>query len=240
VLQSQENEPIFLEHTMTFTPIRHVVCGLVLAVMGASAHAAELELDDCDILIGKKSNAAYNTWRKQNQKEADAGDRDAIRMRASEAHNRLACHEEKLTGDTGWGMIMTSPDGTSETHLPPGITAIRKHPAAWRTLNQAVQYGHQAGAFDVGQKGAVAELVVRYAADLPQQLEAAYEDAAGVYEYDCVLKRQFGRRDRAAGCASARTARARLIPLVAAERRQALDAAARLWAERLPAVPKTQ
>lgn len=79
---------------------------------------------------------------------------------------------------------------------------------------------------------------MRYAADLPQQLEAAYEDAAAVYEFDCVLKRQFGRRDRSAGCASVRAARARLIPLVAAERRQALDASARLWAERLPAVAK--
>jgi hypothetical protein len=54
-----------------------------------------------------------------------------------------------------------------------------------------------------------------------------------VYEYDCVLKRQFGRRDRAAGCASSRTARAQLIPLVAPERRQMLDAAAHLWAKQL-------
>jgi hypothetical protein len=81
---------------------------------------------------------------------------------------------------------------------------------------------------------------VRYAADLPQYLEAAYEDAAAVYEYDCVLKRQFGRRDRAFGCTSARTARARLIPLVAPERRKALDVSARRWAEQLPAGPKGQ
>ncbi|MQA39133.1 hypothetical protein [Rugamonas aquatica] len=214
---------------------------LLLATLGcASAHAAGLELSDCDILIGKKSNAAYKDWLKDNQKEADAGDRDAIRLRAIEAHNRLACYEEKLTGDNGWGMTMTSSDGSSETRQPPGIANIRKQPAAWRTLNQAVKYGHQAGAFDVGLKGASAELVVRYAAELPQQLEAAYEDAAAVYEYDCVLKRQFGRRDRNAGCASGRAARARLIPMVAAERRQALDASARLWAEQLPAVPKNQ
>lgn len=203
-------------------------------------HAASLELSDCDILIGKKSNAAYKGWLKDNQKEAEAGDRDAIRLRAIEALNRLACYEEELTGDEGWGMTMTTSDGSSETHLPPGIPDIRKQPAAWRALNQAVKYGHQAGAFDVGHKGAAAELVVRYAADLPQQLEAAYEDAAGVYEYDCVLKRRFGRRDRDAGCASGRTMRARLTPLVSAERRQALDATARVWAKQLPAVPKDQ
>jgi hypothetical protein len=135
---------------------------------------------------------------------------------------------------------MTSADGTSETQLPPTITDIRKQAPAWRALNQAVKYGHQAGAFDVGYKGAAAQLVVRYAAELPEQLEAAYEDAAAVYEYDCVLKRQFGRRDRNAGCASARTTRARLLPLVAAERRQVLDVSARQWAEQLPAVPKNQ
>lgn len=206
----------------------------VVTMLGcASAHAAGLELSDCDILIGKKSNAEYKDWLKTNQKQAEAGDRDAIRLRAIEAHNRLACYEQKLTGNNGWGMIITSADGTSETKLPPGITDIRKQPAAWRALNQAVQYGHQAGAFDVGQKGALAELVARYAADLPQQLESAYEDAAGVYEYDCVLKRQFGRRDRNASCASSRTARAQLIPLVAPERRQVLDASAHQWAKQV-------
>jgi hypothetical protein len=218
---------------------RRLLCALLLSSLGcAGAHAASLELSDCDILIGKKSNAPYKGWLKDNHARAEAGDRDAIRLRAIEAHNRLACHEEKLTGDAGWGMTMTSSDGTSETHLPPGITDIRKQPAAWRALNQAVKYGHQAGAFDVGQRGAAAELVVRYASDLPQQLEAAYGDAAAVYEFDCVLKRQFGRRDSKAGCASARSARARLMPLVAAERRQALDASGRLWAEQLPAVAK--
>ena len=219
--------------------IRNLLYPLILATAScASAHAADLELSDCDILIGKKMNAAYKGWLKDNNKQAEAGDREAIRLRAIEASNRLSCHQEAITGDDGWGMIVTSGDGTSETHLPPGIPNIRKHPAAWQALNQAAKYGHQAGAFDVGHKGAAAELVVRYAADLPQYLEGAYEDAAAVYEYVCVLKRKFGRRDRATGCASARTARARLIPLVAAERRRTLDASARRWAEQLPAVAK--
>jgi len=225
---------------MMKTPGR-LLCAMLLATLGcASVHAADLELDDCDVLIDKKSNAAYKGWMKENQKEAEAGNRDAIRLRAAEANNRLACHEEALTGHSGWGVTMTSADGSSETQLPPTITDIRKQAPAWRALNQAVKYGHQAGAFDVGYKGAAAQLVVRYAAELPEQLEAAYEDAAAVYEYDCVLKRQFGRRDRNAGCASARTTRARLLPLVAAERRQVLDVSARQWAEQLPAVPKNQ
>lgn len=224
---------------MMMKTARRLLCPLVLATLCcAGAHAADLELDDCDILIGKKSSAAYKGWLKENLKKADAGDRDAIRLAAIEAHNRLACHEEVLTGHSGWGMTMTSSDGVSETRLPPGIANIRKQPAAWQALNQAVKYGHRAGAFDVGHKGAVAELVVRYAADLPRNLEEAYEDAAAVYEHDCVLKRKFGRRDRASGCAGARTARARLIPLVAAERRRALDASARRWAEQAPAAPR--
>ncbi|GGY97168.1 hypothetical protein ACFFTM_13965 [Pseudoduganella plicata] len=218
---------------------RHLPYSLMLAALCCvSAQAADLDLSDCDVLIGKKHNAAYKGWARDNQKSAEAGDREAIRLRAIEASNRLACHQEVITGDDDWGMIVSSADGTSETHLPPGIPNIRKHPAAWRALNQAAKYGHQAGAFGVGHKGAAAELVLRYAADLPQYLEGAYEDAAAVYEYDCVLKRKFERRDRAAGCASARTARARLIPLVAAERRRALDASARRWAEGLPTASK--
>ena len=220
---------------------RRLLCALMLSTFGcAGAHAAGLELSDCDILLGKKSATAYQGWLKQNQKEAEAGDRDAISSRAIEAFNRLACHEELITGDEGWGMIMTSADGASESRQPAGIPNIRKQPGAWRALNQAVKFGHQAGGFDVGMKGASAELVSLYAADLPQQLDGAYEDAAAVYEYDCVLKRRFGRRDREAGCASARATRARLVPLVPAARRQTLDASARLWAERLPAVPKNQ
>ena len=222
------------------TPPR-LLCAILLSLLGsAGAHAASLELDDCDILLGKKSAAAYQGWLKDNNKQAEAGDREAIRLRAIEASNRLACHEELLTGDEGWGMVMTSADGTSESKEPAGIPDIRKQPAAWRALNQAVKFGHQAGAFDVGMKGASAQLVSRYAADLPQQLEGAYEDAAAVYEFDCVLKRRFGRRDRDAGCASARATRAKLIARVPAARRQTLDASARLWAERLPAVPKDQ
>lgn len=224
---------------MKTTP--RLLCAIVLSLLGsAGAHAASLELDDCDILLGKKSAAAYQGWLKDNNKQAEAGDREAIRLRAIEASNRLACHEELLTGDEGWGMVMTSADGTSESKEPAGIPDIRKQAAAWRALNQAVKFGHQAGAFDVGMKGASAQLVSRYAADLPQQLEGAYEDAAAVYEFDCVLKRRFGRRDRDAGCASARATRAKLIARVPAARRQTLDASARLWAERLPAVPKDQ
>lgn len=224
---------------MKTTP--RLLCAIVLSVFGGpGAHAAGLELSDCEILIGKKSATAYQGWLRDNHKQAEAGDRDAIRLRAIEASNRLACYEEQLTGDEGWGVIMTSADGTSESKEPAGIPDIRKQPAAWRALNQAVKFGHQAGAFDVGMKGASAELVTRYAADLPQQLDGAYEDAAAVYEFDCVLKRRFGRRDRDAGCASARATRAKLIPLVPAARRQTLDASARLWAERLPAVPKNQ
>lgn len=225
----------------TMKNTRRLLCALVLSTLGcAGAHAAGLDLSDCDILIGKKSAAAYQGWLKDNHKQAEAGDRDAIQVRAIEAFNRLACHEEAVTGDEGWGVTMTSADGASESHQPAGIVGIRKQPGAWRALNQAVKFGHQAGAFDVGVRGAAADLVARYAADLPQQLEGAYEDAAGVYEYDCVLKRRFGRRDREAGCASARASRARLIPLVPAARRQTLDASARQWAERLPDVPKDQ
>ena len=40
-----------------------------------------------------------------------------------------------------------------------------------------------------------AELVVKYKQALPDQIESAYEDIAGNHEFDCVLKRQYGKRD---------------------------------------------
>ncbi|AXA90551.1 hypothetical protein DPH57_04800 [Massilia sp. YMA4] len=84
-------------------------------------------------------NAAYKGWLKYNKKQAEASDREAIRLRAIEASNQLSCHRGGITGDDGWGMIVTSTDRTSETHLPPGIAKIRKHPAAWQALNQAAK-----------------------------------------------------------------------------------------------------
>ncbi len=215
------------------------IATLILSAMAPLTHAAELDLADCDILTGGKAAATYKSWLQTNGREADGGDREAIRNRAAVAGNVLACHEEKLTGDSGWGVIETTASGKNagdtQSKLPPGIANIEKHAAAFKSLKDAVRYSHQAGAFDPGYRSISAQTVARYAGALPELLEQGYEDAAGAYEFDCVLKRAFGKRVTAVSCTIDRTTRAQLLPLVAPARRQALDAQGRAWAEKVPA-----
>lgn len=221
------------------TLYKTLLCTLLLSALAPSIHAAELDLADCDILTGGKAAATYQRWLQTNGREADGGDREAIRNRAAVASNVLACHEEKLTGDIGWSVIETTASGKNagdtQSTLPPGIANIEKHAAAFKSLKDAVRYSHQAGAFDPGYKSISAQTVARYAGALPEALEQGYEDAAGAYEFDCVLKRSFGKRVTAISCTIDRTARAQLLPLVAPARRAVLDAQGRAWAGKMPA-----
>lgn len=223
------------------TTMRRALLALSLAALGGAVHAAGLDLSDCRIINGKRAAAEYKAWRVENGKLAGQGDRDAIGMRAADANNRLACQEEVLTGNSGWSVTVSSSDpkqaGESTTTTPAGIADIRRHPQAWNTLKEAVRLTRQAGAFDPGFKSISAQIVLRYAHALPDQLEAAYSDAEGAYEYDCVLKKPFGERNTDAACTADRSARAQLLPLVKPARREALDAAAHAWAEQLPATP---
>lgn len=201
------------------------------------AHAASLELSDCSILSGKKSPAAYKKWAADNQRRADAGEQDAIRLRAAVASNRLACLEEEVTGDEGWGVIVTTgsgADAVSETSGPTGIPHIAKNPVAFKALKDSVKYTHEAGAFDVAYKSMAAQTVARYAAALPELVDQGYADAAGAYAFDCILKRKVGHRTPANACPMVRPARAQLLPKVAPARRAVLDAEGEAWARQLP------
>ncbi|MBI3729936.1 MAG: hypothetical protein HY254_16615 [Burkholderiales bacterium] len=221
--------------------LRVAMYALSLCAMNGGAQAAALDLSDCDVLIGTRSALAYKKWISDNERRANAGERQAIRSRAADAVRRLACHEEKLNGSSGWGVTITmsggaagaEKDGPSVTTRPTGIPNIELRPDALKTLNDAVRYTHQAGVFDPGYKSLSAQTVVRYATALPERIDDAYADAAGAYAYDCVLKLPYGTRVTAAGCAIGRTARAELIPRVTPERRAAADAAAQEWAEKL-------
>ena len=221
---------------MKYRTLRHLAMAAMVAAAGMPAHAASLELDDCRVLIGGRSAAAYKAWKAEATRLAAGGDADATRSLAAEANNRLVCHEEAVTGDAGWTVIQSSPDtGSTETTGPTGIADIQNRPAALAALKDAVSLAHQAGSFDPGYRAIAATLVARYQRVLPDRLESAYEDAAGVYEFDCVLKRAYGRRAAGAACASSRAVRAQLMRHLAPERRSRLDLAGRTWAEQVQA-----
>ena len=205
----------------------------VCATYGAQTLAASLELDDCDVLIGHKQAADYKAWKAGALKAAAQNDLDALRELAAESNNRLVCQQEALTGDSGWAITEETSDGVSQTTQTAGIPNIRKQPAAFAALKDAVRYNHEVGRVDPGYRALSASLVARYASDLPEAVDDAYADAMGAYEFDCVLKRKFGRRLQDAACADDRQTLAQLRTKVSAEKRAVLDEAARTWAREL-------
>ncbi len=218
-----------------FSKIYRIGFLLGLASTCAGAQAAKISLDDCELITAKPLRADFKEWLAKNRKLAADGNLEAQTYLAAEANNRLACLEEKITEKSGWSMTMSSGDGASETTSSPGIPNIKKNADAYAALKDAVKYTHQAGANDPAYRGMSAQLVLRYQAVLPEALETAYEDVAGANHLECVLKRQFGKRDAKYACTSHRTTLAQLTTKISAERRAVLDQKAQQWAADFPA-----
>lgn len=207
---------------------------LGLALTCASSQAAKISLDDCDLITAKPLRADFKDWLVKNRKLAAEGNVEAQTYVAAEANNRLACLEEKITEKSGWSVTMSGGDGASETTSNPGIPNIKKNADAYAALKDAVKYTHQAGANDPAYRSMSAQLVLRYQTVLPEALETAYEDVAGAHQLECVLKRQFGKRDAQYACMSNRSTLAQLITKIPAERRAVLDQKAQQWAADFP------
>ncbi len=212
---------------------------LLTAVFMSGAHAATMDLSECSVLSGKAFASDYKKWKIDNQRRADAGEQEAIRARAGVAFNWLACLEEEQSGDEGWTVVEESGNadkgGVSKTTGPAGIADIAKKPAALKALKEALRYSHQAGAFDPGYRSMSGQLAAKYVKALPESIEDGYVDAAGAYEFDCILKRPYDNRNSKIACAMIRPAKAQLALKVAPERRAALDATAKAWAQAVPA-----
>ncbi|MFZ6642507.1 hypothetical protein ACO0LL_22470 [Undibacterium sp. TC4M20W] len=220
-----------MKHSST---ISRTIFLLGLALTCANSQAAKISLDDCDLITAKPLRADFKEWLAKNRKLAAEGNVEAQTYVAAEANNRLACLEEKITEKSGWSMTMSSADGTSETTSNPSIPNIKKNADAFAALKDAVKYTHQAGASDPAYRGMSAQLVLRYLDVLPESLETAYEDVAGANQLECVLKRQFGKRDAKYACASHRTTLAQLTTKISAERRAILDQKAQQWGADFP------
>lgn len=205
--------------------------------LACSSHAATkaeppLSLDDCQVLMGQKQVSAYKKWRADALAMANQGHRGAIRALAGVANNLMACHEEALVPDQGWTVTTSTGDGSSETNSPPGIPDIAKRPAVLADLKDLVARAHAAGAFDPAYKRISAEWVAKYAVALGDAKPQAYEDAAGAYQLDCVLKHAIGKRDVQYSCQADRRVLAQLLPGVPAAFRAQADQRAAQWAQR--------
>lgn len=197
----------------------------------ASVQAANLDLEDCDQLLAKPAAKELSTLLEKNKKAAATGNPAALRLLAGVANNKLVCHEEKITGNSGWGVVMTDSNGNNESRQATGINEIRKFPEAWNSLQEFLNYAQEAGQKDPAYRGMLAEKVLKYAKDLPDWLERGYQALSGGNQLECVMKTQVGQRDRRFVCQHYRSMLAQYSVKLSEAKRQQLDPAAFEWAQ---------
>ncbi|MFZ6769447.1 hypothetical protein ACO0LM_20540 [Undibacterium sp. Di26W] len=223
---------------MKTIPALYKICLLLFfplfLMLCSQAHAEQIDLDDCSLLIAQPLRADFQDWINKNRKQASSGNVDALKMLAEEANNRLACFEDLLMDNSEWTMTFTRKNGSSETRSNTGIADIKKYDYAYAALKDAINYMHQAGKKDPAYRGLSAQLVLRYVTALPERVESAYEDVSGANQLECVMKRKFANRDARYVCSSHRTTMAQLGVKLPAGRRPVLDAKGQQWAEDFP------
>lgn len=204
-----------------------ICCSLIIS----PAFAAKLDLQDCDQLLAKPVSKEIQGLIDKNKKAAAAGNADAQVFLTGFANNKLACQEEKITGNSGWGVVMSDDKGNVESHRATGIKDIKKYPEAWTTLQDFLNYAQQAGQTDPAVRGMLAQKILDYKNDLPEWMARGYEALSGGNQLECVMKKQVGKRDRRFVCQEYRSLLAQYSVSLSEDQRLALDKKALLWAQ---------
>ncbi len=204
---------------------------LPFSLASSSAYAAKLDLEDCDQLLAKPASKELQSLLDKNKKAATNGDQNALILLAGITNNKLACHEEKITGNSGWGVVMSDDKGNVESKLPSGIKDIKKYPEAWASLQDFLNYANKAGEKDPAYRGMLAQKILTYGHDVPDWLERGYEALSGGNQLECVMKKQVGKRDRRFVCQEYRSWLAQYSVRLNQDKRNELDSKALQWAQ---------
>lgn len=207
---------------------------LLLAACAPLAHAAsavtDTDLEDCSVLLGKAKKAAFDRTLKTMKQAAASGDADDVMRYGAAVHNRLACLNTKYTGDEGWGVVMSSADGTSveAKHPPHADPAV--HPDVAATLREAIRNFERIADTDLRARTLLGQYHADYAGYLKQPAQG-YVYMASVYSAQCrnVAERD---KDTQSRCQTLRQDRILYNGLVAPAQRTRLDDAATVWADR--------
>lgn len=195
------------------------------------AQAAKLDLEDCDQLLAKPASKELQALLDKNKKAAATGEQNALSLLAGVANNKLVCHEEKITGNSGWGVVMSDDKGNVESQQASGIKEIKKYPEAWASLQDFLNYAYKAGEKDPAYRGMLAQKILSYANDVPDWLERGYVALSGGNQLECVMKKQIGKRDRGFVCQEYRSWLAQYSVKLSQAKRAELDKTALEWAK---------
>lgn len=205
-----------------------ITSGIQLAAAAPSLSDGDLE--NCDVLLGRTKQAAFDSTLNMAKSAAASGNADAIMRYGSILHNKMACIDEESTGSSGWSVVMSREDGseTEATHAPHADPA--RIPALAATLREAIRIFEKVADTKINAR----ILLGKYYADYNDYLKEpgkGYLYAASVYDAECRGARQ--RNPRSNGrCDSLRHDRILYNSLLRPAQRSALDAQARIWADR--------
>lgn len=212
---------------------RRFLTTLLLAACAPLAHAAgavtDTDLEDCNVLLGKTKKAAFDRTLKTMQQAASRGDAGDVMRYGAALHNRLACLNTKYTGDEGWGMVMSSEDGSSVEAKHPPHADPAAHPDLAAALRAAVRNFERIADTDLRARTLLGQYHADYAGYLKQPAQG-YVYMASVYSAQC---RNVADRDKAtrSRCQTLRQDRILYNGLVAPAQRAQLDDAATAWAD---------
>lgn len=205
---------------------------LIVSISGAATAAPSLvdgDLENCEVLMGRTKQAAFDAALKAAKSAAPDNARAAMHYGAI-MHNKMACIDEESTGSSGWSVVMSSEDGaeseaTHPPHADPGTI-----PALASTLREAIRNFERVADTDISARILLGKYYADYNAYLKQPGKG-YLYAASVYSPECRTAK--ARNPRSNGrCKSLRHDRILYNSLIPPAQRSALDAQAKAWADR--------
>jgi hypothetical protein len=210
----------------------YFVSAVLAACIAGHAHAApamsERDLADCDVLTGKAKKAAFNKELRAMKRASDAGAVEDVMRYGAVLHNKMACINEEVTGSSGWGIVQTDSDGSTQAIHPPHADP-GTHPDMAATLREAIRSFERIADTDIPAR----VLLAGYYANYNQYLHEpgkGYLYIASVYAEDCMKPGQPARSGNGR-CQALRQDRILYNSLLTPAQRARLDVQAASWAE---------
>lgn len=208
-----------------------ITSGIQLAV--AAAPLSDGDLENCDVLLGRTRQAAFDSTLDMAKSAAASGNADAIMRYGSILHNKVVCIDEESTGSSGWSVVMSREDGseTEATHAPHADPA--RIPALAATLREAIRIFERVADTEINARVLLGKYYANYN-DYLKEPRKGYLYVASVHDAACRGARQHSSRS-SGRCDSLRHDRILYNSLLRPAQRSALDAQARMQADRYPA-----
>jgi len=213
-----------------------VVALVVVALVASGASAVNLDLEDCDILIGQSQRQEFDAYMASQRVKAGKGNLFARKVLAAIANNRFACYLNDLDEGAGWS-VMSIPDKNAAAGGASVMStrvvdaaAIMKSRDAHESLRKAFEAAQALADEDIAYRNMASVYVADYAEAFPEKYAAAYRDALGVRDVACRYPEKAPGESGKSLCLSAKSAIASLYLKLPESERASLEKDGMAWA----------